>query len=150
MITMCTVCSRYPFYLQERDVYISIYMDRYIPACIRMSQDCINKKEIELESAKKICQVVIKSTNGIAKERDNQKHVYDLYLRASWCHHIDPGTTKSCWVVPFQQNPRFLGRQPQLEDLEKRIFAKYQSHKAAIIPSAPEILVGGAFLPLWV
>jgi hypothetical protein len=36
-------------------------------------------------------------------------------------------------MVPFNQNPRFVGRQPQLEELEKRIFVKGQSQKAAIM-----------------
>jgi hypothetical protein len=39
---------------------------------------------------------------------------------------------KSCCMVLFQQNPRFVGRQSQLEDLETRIFTKDQSQKAAI------------------
>jgi hypothetical protein len=42
------------------------------------------------------------------------------------------GRTNGCWMVPLDQNPRFVGRQPQLEELEKRIFVKGQSQKAAI------------------
>jgi hypothetical protein len=35
-------------------------------------------------------------------------------------------------MVSFQQNPRFVGRQRQPDELEKRTFVKGQSQKAAI------------------
>jgi tetratricopeptide (TPR) repeat protein len=40
---------------------------------------------------------------------------------------------KVCWMVPFDRNPRFVGRQSQLQDLAERVFAEDRPKRAAII-----------------
>jgi hypothetical protein len=42
-------------------------------------------------------------------------------------------TRKACWMVPFDRNPRFLGRDSELQDLEKMIFSEGKSNKRAAI-----------------
>jgi nucleoside phosphorylase len=39
---------------------------------------------------------------------------------------------KGCWMVPFERNPRFSGRDSELKDLEKMIFSEGTSNTAAI------------------
>ncbi|KAN0083910.1 hypothetical protein V8E54_002998 [Elaphomyces granulatus] len=39
---------------------------------------------------------------------------------------------ESCWMVPFERNPRFLGRQNEVEELRERIVSKGQVRKMAI------------------
>lgn len=39
---------------------------------------------------------------------------------------------QTCWMVPFQRNPSFAGRESQLEELEKKMFREAVSKKAAI------------------
>jgi nucleoside phosphorylase len=41
-------------------------------------------------------------------------------------------TQKAYWIVPFDRNPRFLGRDTELQGLEKVIFSEGKSKKAAI------------------
>jgi NB-ARC domain len=41
-------------------------------------------------------------------------------------------TQKACWMVPFDRNPRFLGRDSELQDLDKMIFSEGKSKRAAI------------------
>ena len=36
------------------------------------------------------------------------------------------------WIVPFERNPRFTGRESQLAQLEEKLFAKYYTTKIAI------------------
>jgi nucleoside phosphorylase/tetratricopeptide (TPR) repeat protein len=41
-------------------------------------------------------------------------------------------TQKAFWMVPFERNPRFSGRDPELKDLEKMIFSEGKSKTIAI------------------
>lgn len=43
---------------------------------------------------------------------------------------LDP--RKACWTVPFERNPRFVGRETQLERLEQTLFAEDQPSRIAI------------------
>ena len=39
---------------------------------------------------------------------------------------------KACWMVPFERNPRFLGRQNEVVQLEQKILSKDRVRKMAI------------------
>jgi nucleoside phosphorylase len=39
---------------------------------------------------------------------------------------------KACWMVPFERNPRFLGRHSEVVELEQKILSKDQVRKMAI------------------
>jgi hypothetical protein len=40
---------------------------------------------------------------------------------------------KACWIVPFDRNPQFLGRDGDIKQLEKMILTKISARKAAIV-----------------
>lgn len=42
-------------------------------------------------------------------------------------------STDAPWIVPFERNPRFTGRGPQLAQLEEKLFAKDHTTKMAIM-----------------
>jgi superfamily II DNA or RNA helicase len=44
----------------------------------------------------------------------------------------DKRSQKACWIVPLEQNMRFLGRQDDVLKLEKMISSRDQTRKVAI------------------